>query len=50
MTGTHLGEWHGIAPTSKAVRGWVLILFPWNRTVGKFAGEKIFVDPASFVR
>jgi predicted ester cyclase len=50
MTATHLGEWKGIPPTSKAARGWVLILFPWNRTVRKFAGEKIFVDPASLVR
>ena len=50
MTATHLGAWNNIPPTSKVVRGWVLILFPWNRTAEKFAGEKIFVDPASFVR
>jgi predicted ester cyclase len=50
MTATHQGEWNGIAPTGRSVRGRVLILFPWDRTAGKFAGEKIFADPASFVR
>jgi hypothetical protein len=50
MAATHRGPWNGIAPTLKPVRGWVLILFPWDRAAGKFAGEKIFVDPASFIR
>ena len=44
MTGTQLGPWNGAAPTGKAVRAQVLILFPWNPAVRKFAGEKIWID------
>ena len=44
MTGTKLGPWNGAAPTGKAVRTQVLILFPWNPAVRRFSGEKIWVD------
>ena len=50
MTGTHLGTWGGLAPTGKSVRSTILILFPWNPTAKKFAGEKIYVDQAALGR
>jgi predicted ester cyclase len=49
MTGTHLGPWNGIGPTGRAVRTTVLIFFPWDRRVGKFAGEKIYADVGGLV-
>jgi predicted ester cyclase len=48
MTGTHLGPWNNVAPTGKPVRATVLIFFPWNPAAGKFAGEKIYLDPVAF--
>jgi len=48
MTGTQLGPWNGAAPTGKAVRTHVLIIFPWNPVARRFSGEKIWVDPRSF--
>ena len=50
MTGTHLGAWNGIEPSRKPVQTQVLILFPWNPSAGKFAGEKIYFDPISLHR
>ena len=48
MTGTHLGPWAGRAPSGKPVRTTVIIFFPWNPRVEKFAGEKIYFDQATF--
>src|ERR1051326_2555344 len=45
MTGTHLGSWLGVEPSGKQVHSTVLILFPWNPSAQKFAGEKIYLDP-----
>lgn len=46
MTGTHQGEWAGLAPTGNAVRMTIIIHFPWNAAAGKFAGEKVYFDRA----
>jgi predicted ester cyclase len=49
MTGTHLGPWNGIAPTGRPFRTTVLIFFPWERSAGKFSGEKIYIDVGRLV-
>ena len=43
MTGTHRGEWAGLAPTGQPVRLQIVIHFPWNPAAAKFAGENIYV-------
>ena len=48
MTGTHQGEWAGLAPTGKPVALRVLIYFPWDPAREKFAGERVFFDRAEF--
>ena len=50
MVATHHGAWAGIEPTGKTVRATILILFPWDPAARKFAGEKIYFDPAAFKR
>lgn len=47
LTGTHKGEWAGIAPTNKRVQFTVLIHFPWNAEAEKFAGENVYFDRAA---
>ena len=48
MTGTHRGVWAGLEPTRKKVSVPIVIHFPWNAEVSKFAGEKIYFDTAEF--
>jgi predicted ester cyclase len=47
MTGTHQGPWAGVAATGQAVKLLVVIHFPWDPAVGKFAGERIYFDRAA---
>ena len=42
VTGTQEGEWQGRAATGERVQFDVLIFFPWDRTVGKFKGERVY--------
>jgi predicted ester cyclase len=46
MTGTHQGEWSGIAPTNKKVKTHIIIYFPWNAEYELFDGEKVHFDRA----
>ena len=48
MTGTHRGMWAGLAPTGRSVNTLVVIYFPWDPRVGKFAGERIHYDSRAF--
>ena len=43
-TGTHQGVWAGMEPTGDRVEFQVIIHFPWNPKVGKFAGENVYFD------
>lgn len=47
MTGTHRGEWAGMAPTGRTVRLQIVIHFPWDPKSQKFAGERIYFDRSS---
>ena len=44
LTGTNQGPWGGVPPSGLAVALEVLILFPWDRAAGLFAGERIWFD------
>lgn len=48
MTGTHTGEWAGQAATGEQVSTLVVIHFPWDPDVQKFAGERIYYDRLAF--
>jgi predicted ester cyclase len=47
MTGTHQGEWAGLAPTGQPVKLQIIIHFPWDPATQKFAGEKVYFDRAA---
>src|SRR5262249_7805461 len=49
MTGTHQAPWAGVAPTGRTLRLLVVVHFPWDRAVDKFAGEKIYFDRSALV-
>jgi predicted ester cyclase len=44
LTGTNLGPWAGAPPSGLPVSLQVLILFPWDRSAGRFGGERIWLD------
>lgn len=46
-TGTHRGEWAGVAPSGALLHFPVIIYFPWNREARLFDGERVWVDAAA---
>ncbi len=48
MTGTHRGTWAGQASTGRQINTLIVIHFPWDPAVGKFAGERIYYDSRAF--
>jgi predicted ester cyclase len=42
VTGTHLGEWLGVAPTGEHLAWKVVIFFPWDPERRLFRGEKVY--------
>lgn len=44
VTGTHEGEWLGVAATGRPLTWTVVIFFPWDRDQRKFRGEKVYVE------
>jgi predicted ester cyclase len=50
MTGTHKGEWNGMAATGRKIELFVIIHFPWNPTAEKFDGEKVYFDSGAMQR
>jgi len=48
MTGTHRGTWAGQRPTDRRIDTVIVIHFPWQPELGKFAGERIYYDSAAF--
>lgn len=48
MTGTHHGTWAGRPSTGRQINTLIVIHFPWDPSVGKFAGERIYYDSRAF--
>src|SRR5918911_1622384 len=48
MTGTQRGAWAGGAPSGRHISTLIVIHFPWQPAVGKFAGERIYYDRRAF--
>ena len=44
LEATHQGPFAGLAPTGRAVRLELAILFPWDPATELFSGEEIFLD------
>jgi predicted ester cyclase len=44
LEATHSGTFAGLEPTNRPIRLDLAILFPWNRGLGLFKGEQIFID------
>jgi predicted ester cyclase len=47
LEATHRGPFAGLAPTGYPVRLELAILFPWDPSTERFAGEQIFLDRAA---
>jgi predicted ester cyclase len=50
VTGTFERDWLGFRGTGKRVTFRVAIFFPWDLSLGKFTGERIYLDAAPFTR
>jgi predicted ester cyclase len=48
MTGTHRGEWGGLAATGRHIDTLIVIHFPWHPGEARFAGERIYYDRRAF--
>jgi predicted ester cyclase len=48
MAGTHRGAWAGQAGSGRQISTLIVIHFPWDPAVGKFAGERIYYDGRAF--
>jgi predicted ester cyclase len=48
MRGTHRGMWAGQAATGRFISTLIVIHFPWDPAVSKFAGERIYYDSRAF--
>jgi predicted ester cyclase len=48
MTGTQRGTWAGQTATGRHINTLIVIHFPWDPAVGKFAGERIYYDSRAF--
>jgi predicted ester cyclase len=48
MTGTHRGTWAGQVASGRRVNTLIVIHFPWDPAVSKFAGERIYYDGRAF--
>lgn len=44
VTGTHRGDWLGIAASGNQVQFKVIIFFPWDPVKRRFRGERVFAD------
>jgi predicted ester cyclase len=47
LEATHAGPFAGLEPTGRRVRLELAILFPWDPSTERFAGERIFLDRAA---
>jgi predicted ester cyclase len=48
MSGTHRGAWAGLAPSGRHLSTLIVIHFPWQPAVGRFAAERIYYDSRAF--
>lgn len=44
VTGTHRGDWLGLAATGEPIAFRVIIFFPWSPEHRRFAGERVYLD------
>src|SRR5437667_12831770 len=44
VTGTHMADWLGQAPTAEAYTWKVVIFFPWDPDARLFRGEKVYTS------
>jgi SnoaL-like protein len=47
LNGRQIGEWAGTKPSAERVSLRLLIWFPWDTAKGKFAGERIYLQPVT---
>lgn len=47
VAGTHSAPWLGVEPTGEKLQWHNAILFPWDPSARRFAGEKVFGSPTA---
>ncbi len=50
VTGTHQGHWLIYPPTGSKITLKTVIMFPWEESLGKFKGERIYLDSDASLR